>query len=114
MSRFLLSLLFVCACAHAQYDATVLGAVRDPQGLTVSGAKVTLSNLANGVQQSALTDANGNYQFLNVRIGEYSLTAGKAGFKAATADQFTVTVNARQRVDLKLEVGAASERITVG
>lgn len=113
MSRLLLSLLFVCVCANAQYDATVLGAVRDPQGLNVSSAKVTLSNLANGVQQSAVTDINGNYQFLNVRIGDYRLTAEKPGFKSATAEQFTVTVNARQRVDLKLEVGAASEKITV-
>ena len=91
MSRFLLTSLFVCTCAYAQYDATVLGTVRDPSSLVVAGAKVTLSNLANGVQQSVVTDAYGNYQFLNVRIGEYSLTAEKTGFKAATAERFTVT-----------------------
>jgi hypothetical protein len=113
MSRILLASLFVCACAYAQYDATVLGTVKDPDGLVVGGAKVTLSNIANGVQQSATTDANGDFQFLKVRIGDYSLTAEKTGFKAATAENFTVTVNARQRVDLKLEVGAASEKVTV-
>jgi hypothetical protein len=113
MSRILLTLLFVCACAYAQYDAAVLGTVRDPDGLVIAGGKVTLSNLANGVQQTTATDAAGNYEFLNVRIGEYSLTAEKPGFKAATAERFGVTVNARQRVDLKLDVGATSEKVTV-
>ena len=79
----------------------------------VAGAKVTLSNLANGVQSTSLTDVNGNYQFLNVRIGEYKVTAEKSGFKTASADQFTVTVNAHQRVDLQLEVGSATEKVTV-
>jgi hypothetical protein len=112
MLRLACGLLFVCA-AFAQYDATVLGSVKDPTGLMVAGAKVTLSNLANGVQSTSLTDVNGNYQFLNVRIGEYKVTAEKSGFKTASADQFTVTVNAHQRVDLQLEVGSATEKVTV-
>jgi hypothetical protein len=90
-----------------------LGAVKDPTGLAVAGAKVTLANLANGVQSASVTDVNGNYEFLNVRIGEYRVTAEKSGFKTASAERFTVTVNARQRVDLQLEVGAASEKVTV-
>jgi hypothetical protein len=112
MLRLAYGLLFVCA-AFAQYDATVLGSVKDPTGLMVAGAKVTLSNLANGVQSTLVTDVNGNYQFLNVRIGEYKVTAEKSGFKTASADQFQVTVNAHQRVDLQLEVGSASEKVTV-
>jgi hypothetical protein len=113
MLRFFLSWLFVCAIAFAQYDASVLGTVRDPDGLPVGGARVMLANLANGVSQSAVTDGKGNYEFLTVRVGEYSLTAEKPGFKSATAERFTVTVNARQRVDLRLDVGTATEKITV-
>jgi hypothetical protein len=113
MSRFFFLGFFVCVCASAQYDASVLGTVSDPHALVVSGAKVVLSNLANGIQQSALTDANGNFEFLKVRIGEYSLTAEKVGFKSAAAERFTVTVNAHQRVDLRLEIGAATEKVTV-
>jgi hypothetical protein len=113
MNRLTAITLFVCSCAYAQYDATVLGTVKDPAELVIAASKVTLSNLANGVRQNTLTDAYGNYQFLNVRIGEYSLTAEKPGFKAATAEKFTVTVNAKQRVDLRLEVGATTESVTV-
>ncbi|HXK04556.1 MAG TPA: carboxypeptidase-like regulatory domain-containing protein, partial [Verrucomicrobiae bacterium] len=105
--------VLICAPVWAQYDSTVLGTVKDQSGSVVAEAKVSLSNLANGVQQTALTDVYGNYQFLNVRIGDYTLKAEKQGFKAATAERFTVTVNAKQRVDLTLEVGATSESVTV-
>ena len=114
MSRFLALALFVCASAVAQYDsATVLGSLKDPSGSVVSNSKVTLSNLANGTQQVAVTDGNGEFQFLNVRLGEYNLKAEAAGFKVATSERFTVTVNAHQRVDLTLEVGQTSETVMV-
>jgi hypothetical protein len=106
-------MLIFSALGWAQFDATVLGTVKDPTGLVVAGGKVTLANQTNGVQQTTTTDPNGDFQFLNVRIGEYTLTAEKEGFKAATADRFTVTVNSRQRVDLTLQVGATSEKVTV-
>jgi hypothetical protein len=106
--------LAVCLSAFAQFDtATVLGTVKDATGAVVSGSKVTLSNLANGTQQTATTNPNGDFQFLNVRLGEYSLKAEAPGFKAATAESFTVTVNARQRVDLSLEVGQTTESVLV-
>ena len=79
-------LILACGACWGQYDATVLGTVKDPTGLVVAGGKVMLANLTNGVQQTTTTDPNGDFQFLNVRIGEYSLTAEKTGFKSAAAD----------------------------
>ena len=115
MLRSSIALLFIGASVcFAQFDtATVLGTIHDPSGHVITSSKVTLANLADGTQQNAATDAEGNYQFLKVRIGEYSLRAESPGFKAATADRFTVTVNARQRVDLTLPVGNVTESVTV-
>ena len=115
MHRFSLSLLLVSLTPLlAQFDsATVLGTIKDPSGKVIASSKVALLNLSNGTQQSAATDTNGNYQFLNVRIGEYSVRAESIGFKSATAERFVVTVNARQRVDLTLSVGQVSETVTV-
>jgi hypothetical protein len=53
------------------------------------------------------------YNFLNVRIGAYRVKAELAGFRTAIADEFTVTVNARQRVDLTLAVGETTQSIEV-
>ncbi|MDX2153354.1 MAG: TonB-dependent receptor [Bryobacteraceae bacterium] len=103
-----------CGLLHAQFDsATVLGTVRDASALPIQTSKVTLLNVQTGISQSALTDDSGNYQFFNVKIGRYKVTAEAQGFKTATAEEFQVTVNARQRVDLRLEVGATTEVITV-
>lgn len=108
-------LLSACACSlYSQFDtAAVLGTVRDGSGLPVQNAVVTLSSIQTGVRTTTTTDSAGSYQFLTVRIGEYRVSAENAGFKTAMSAAFTVTVNARQRVDLNLEVGAVSESVTV-
>src|SRR4051812_48332399 len=105
MSRLLGLRLAVLLCfaslAWAQFDtASVLGTVRDQTGGVVKDSKVTLRNIDTGVSVTASTDTNGDFQFFNVRIGSYSLRAEATGFKAAVAERFTVTVGARQRVDL--------------
>ena len=98
----------------AQFDAaTVLGAVRDSSGAVVPGATVTLKNAATGIVATAVTDEHGDYQFLNVRIGTYSVRAELQGFSVAEAENFSVTVNARQRVDLTLKIGSVGETIVV-
>jgi hypothetical protein len=98
----------------AQFEsATVLGEVRDQANSVVPASKVTLENVATGVSKVVATDGNGNYTFFDVRPGTYRLKAEAPGFKAALAEQFVVTVNARQRVDLQLQVGAVTEEVTV-
>ena len=107
------ALLFPAA-ALAQFDAaTVLGTVRDSSGAIVPGATVTLKNVGTGITANAVSDESGNYQFLNVRIGTYTLRAELQGFSAAEAANVDVTVNARQRVDLTLKVGDIGETVVV-
>ena len=66
--------------ALAQFEtATIVGVVKDSTGAVVPGAKVTLTNTATGVTAERLSDANGNYEFFTVRIGNYLITAEKTG-----------------------------------
>jgi uncharacterized protein YfaS (alpha-2-macroglobulin family) len=84
---------------HAQFEtASVLGYVRDSSGAVVSGATVSLVNQETKTQVTAQTDAQGAYQFTDVKIGQYQITAQANGFDTSTTQPFTVTVNARQRV----------------
>jgi hypothetical protein len=107
-------LLFTSAGAFAQFDtATVSGIVRDPAVAVVQGSKVTLESVATGVLKTTATDQNGSYTFFDVKIGRYKLKAEASGFKAALAEEFTVTVNAHQRVDLQLQVGSVTETVEV-
>jgi len=46
------------------------------------------------------TGDDGSYQFINVKIGNYRVSAEKQSFSTAVAEAVNVPVNARQRVDL--------------
>src|SRR5262245_21463899 len=106
--------VFYAGRSFAQFDtATVSGVVRDPAQSVVTGGKVTLESVSTGVVKTANTDQNGSYTFFDVKIGRYKLKAEAAGFKAAVAEEFTVTVNAHQRVDLQLQIGAVTESVEV-
>ncbi len=113
----LFTLLLVCAASsttYAQFDtATVLGTVHDPNGAVVAGATVTLRNTATGITATTQTDENGAFNFFNVKIGRYQVSAEAQGFSKAVAENIEVTVNARQRVDLGLKAGAVTETVVI-
>lgn len=114
LAAALLVLTALAGVARAQFDsATVLGFISDQSGAAMPGVTVTLTNPATGISTTAVTDDRGQYQFLNVRIGTYSLKAELQGFTTAVANDVTVTVNARQRVDLSLSVGGVGETVEV-
>jgi Carboxypeptidase regulatory-like domain/TonB-dependent Receptor Plug Domain/TonB dependent receptor len=109
-----LCVLLIARAAFAQFDtATVLGSVVDSTGARVPGATVTLKNADTGISATTVSDVEGNYQFLNVRVGTYSVRAELQGFSAAVAERIAVTVNARQRVDLTMKVGDIGETVVV-
>jgi outer membrane receptor protein involved in Fe transport len=117
--RFLLSIGLALAvaswpsAAEAQFDAaTVLGRVLDESGGAMPGANVTLTSKTTNIAVTATADETGSYQFLNVRVGEYTIDAQLQGFAGVKSD-VTVTVGARQRVDLTMKVGGLGESIEV-
>ena len=113
--RLLLGLLLILPMVcMAQFEtATVLGTVRDASGAVIQRSKVTLENVKTGVTNVAQTNEVGNFDFINVPIGTYRIRAEAPGFKTAVAEQFTVTVNARQRVELTLAVGDTTQTVEV-
>ncbi|MDQ3132671.1 MAG: TonB-dependent receptor, partial [Acidobacteriota bacterium] len=114
VSTLIFTVLMLSNAAFAQFEtATVLGSVRDPNDAAIQNADVVLKNTATEITQTATTDQNGDYQFANVRIGIYQIIIEANGFNRTVAENINVTVNARQRVDLTLQVATASETVTV-
>ena len=106
--------LLVATSLFGQFEtAEVLGSVHDASGGVVPKADVTLLNQDTGIQVKTSTDDNGNYNFFNVKVGRYTITVEASGFTKFTTTGVTVNVNARQRVDATLQVGAVSESIEV-
>jgi hypothetical protein len=106
--------VFICPAASAQFEtASVLGFVHDSSGAAIPNAKVTLVNMATGVEVAVTADTQGQFTFTSVRIGQYRVKAEATGFGAAQTEPFNAEVNARQRVDVALKPGAATETVTV-
>ena len=110
----MLVLLFTASTSNAQSEtATVLGTVRDANGAALGGANVTLRNLATSIASTTVSSSSGDFQFVNVRIGDYQIIVEAEGFNRTIADRINVTVNSRQRVDITLEVASAEVSVTV-
>src|SRR3954453_10228205 len=113
-ARALLFVLLLPMATRAQYDtANVLGTVRDVSGGIVAGASITLRNIETGSVANTKSDSNGDYQFINVRIGTYEVSAEQTGFSSFVVRDVVATVNARLRVDATLKVGSVSEQVVV-
>ncbi|MGA2234321.1 MAG: carboxypeptidase-like regulatory domain-containing protein [Terriglobales bacterium] len=98
----------------AQKDAgAIVGLVRDPSGAVVTGAKVTVTDADRGIQLTLSTNGAGEYVASPLRIGRYTVTVEKQGFKKAVAGPVQVNIQDRVGVDLKLEPGMATEIVTV-
>jgi outer membrane receptor protein involved in Fe transport len=98
----------------AQFDAAaVVGTVRDRSDAAIVNASIVLTNQNTGLESKTNTDENGNYTFFNVKIGTYTVTAEANGFSKALAKDVVLNVNARQRVDMTLQVGTVAESIEV-
>jgi hypothetical protein len=112
--RGLVASILFSAAAFAQFDtAEVLGTVKDPTGSGVPKASVTLLNKGTGIETKATTEADGSYDFFNIRVGLYTVTVEATGFAKASAIDITVAVGARQRVDISLQVGNVSQSVDV-
>ena len=76
-ATFLIFFLWLAVFSlHAQFEtASVLGYVRDSTGATVPNSKVQLINTATGVAVTATTDSQGQYQFSDIHIGQYNISA---------------------------------------
>jgi len=110
----LLLSVFPSLPALAQFEtASVLGYVRDASGAAIADSNVTLTNQATGIVSSTKTNGEGRYEFVSVQLGNYVVSAEASGFQKTDTAPFQVTTNARQRVDIALKTGSATETVTV-
>jgi hypothetical protein len=102
------------ASLHAQNSqGTILGHVTDPSGAVVSGATVRVTNVATSVSRTAKTNAVGDYVFVNIPPGNYDVSVEAPGFSSSKASALRLDVEATLRQDFQVQVGAASQEITV-
>ncbi|MBI1790649.1 MAG: TonB-dependent receptor [Acidobacteria bacterium] len=91
---------------------TITGTVTDPANAVVPGATVVATNTATGVETTTTTTNAGAYTLPYLPAGAYQVRVTAAGFRSSAADVL-LRVAQTQALDIKLEVGAVSEQVTV-
>ena len=98
----------------AQSDrGNITGTVSDPAGAVVAGASVEARNTDTGATSPVATSATGNYTIAELAAGTYELSVTSAGFKRFIRPGLIVQAAQTIRVDAALEVGSASESVTI-
>ncbi len=112
-------LALVCAIAlwsvvaGAQTTGAIRGEVRDPSGALVPEANITATLAGTNVVRSATTASDGTYEIPSLAVGTYDVAVRATGFKNHSAKGVTVTIGHVAVVDVALELGGASDTVTV-
>jgi hypothetical protein len=110
---FLCALLGLFAVQAFAQEATIVGTVTDPSGASIPNAAVTTVNTQNNQVTHFTTTSDGQFVAPGLQVGHYTVRVEVPGFKKAEQKDIVLNVGDRARVDFKLEIGSASESVTV-
>ncbi len=112
---FLLAAVALPAVSSAQdANGRIFGTVYDQQGAVIAAAQIIVTNTATQVVRAAATDNEGHFQVLALPIGNYRVKAEHTGFRTVISAEQKLLINQALRIDIKMEVGAASQTVVVG
>ncbi len=106
--------LLVCASAFAQeFRGNLLGRITDSSGAVVPAASVRAINTDTNAAVETKSNAQGNYRIPFLLPGNYRIVVEHAGFKKIEREGIRISVGSDTTLDLALEVGAATESVTI-
>lgn len=117
MKSIILATLLMCLLALTTLGqattGSLSGSINDPSGAVVGGATVAVVNSATGAERSAESTGTGTFDFQALQPGTYTISVEAKGFRRAVVRELVVSVGSNAQVTIPLEVGQASETVTV-
>jgi hypothetical protein len=112
-----LAVLLTCLLALTAFGQTTTGSltgtVTDPSGAVVAGATLTLVKPETGAERTTTSNTEGRFDFATLQPGKYNITVDAKGFKKAVSRDIIISVTQVAEVTIPLEIGSASETVTV-
>jgi len=100
--------------AFAQSDrGTITGTVQDPAGAVIANAAIEVRHVETGTVFPAVSTNTGNFTVPQLPTGTYEIDVTVPGFKKFVRSGITMGTAQTLRIDVSLEVGAATESVTV-
>ncbi|MEO8369328.1 MAG: TonB-dependent receptor, partial [Candidatus Solibacter sp.] len=111
----LTALALLCASLiYSQVNTSRIdGVITDPAGAAVPGAEVTVSNLATGQTIKTTSSERGDWALPSMAAATYKVSVTKPGFKSGVAPEVLVSAGVPATINIKLEIGAATETVEV-
>ena len=113
VTTFAMCLLVVCGAMGQAGTTSIHGVVTDKSGAVIAAAKVTLLNPAQGLQRSVDSAEAGEFEFVALQPGTYTLVVEASGFRKFEQKSVQLLVNLPSTVNVTLEVGSAAQTIEV-
>jgi hypothetical protein len=93
--------------------AKIRGAATDSTGAVIAGVQVTATNTLTGYTKTVTSQSTGLFEFVQLPIGPYTVTATKQGFRTFKSVGIVLQVNQVLELPVQLAVGAVSETVEV-
>ncbi len=113
VTTFAMCMLVVCGAMGQAGTTSIHGVVTDKSGAVIVAAKITLSNPGLGLQRAVDSGASGEYEFIALQPGTYTLIVEATGFRKFEQKSVQLLVNLPATVNVTLEVGSAAQTIEV-
>lgn len=91
----------------------IVGSVKDASGAVVQKARLTLTNEATKIQETTESSATGDFGFVAVPVGTYTMTAEASGFETYRNTGIQVHVQDTVTIDIQLVTGSVTQQVTV-
>jgi hypothetical protein len=109
-----LLMFFVMSSARAQSTfGSVVGTVQDTTQAVVPGATVTLHSLDDNSDRVATSNPTGDFEFVNLKPGRYSVNSKSSGFADAQVPAFDLAPRQTARVNVVMSVQSAQQTVEV-
>jgi Carboxypeptidase regulatory-like domain len=116
-TRVLFSFMLLSITAGVAFGqtaaGTLTGVVTDPSGAVIANAMVVATHGATGARIEGATSETGNYTIPQMPVGTYVVTFEQPGFKTFRATNVVIDAAQTVRLDVKMELGAATDSVTV-
>ena len=96
-----------------QVDGRIHGSVLDSSGAVVDGAVVEVQRIETGATRYATSGASGRYTVPALSPGSYSISVSAEGFRPVSSEPIQLSLGGEAAASFVLQVGPASDAITV-
>jgi hypothetical protein len=99
--------------AQTVTTGSLAGVVTDAQGGALPGATVVATHTPTGTPYETVTDSEGRFNILNMRVGPYTVAVTMSGFKKEERPGVPVTLGEQRSVEFKLPIESITETVEV-